>query len=106
MQQIAESIVRVSKRVPRRRLASTPTLKLILEVAQLNRPSILKQRLKSNNSYQTQTFDDFCYLIEFDQMICLDEQWVDGETLRYLNSLRTNILVSSMNFDSIQLTDQ
>jgi len=38
-------------------------------------------------------------------MICLDEQWIDGETLRYFNSLRTNILINSTKFDKIQLTD-
>ena len=39
-------------------------------------------------------------------MISLEEQWIDGETLRFLNSLRTNILMSSTKFDQIYLIDQ
>ena len=38
-------------------------------------------------------------------MISLPDMWIDGETLRYLNSLRSNILVSSTKFDQIHLTD-
>lgn len=39
-------------------------------------------------------------------MVSLPDQWLDGETLRFFNSLRTNILVSSTKFDQIYLTDQ
>jgi len=102
MQQIAESIVRVTKRVHRRRLIQK--LSVIMNEAKQNRPAILKLR-KSCNSYVAE-IDDYVYLVEFDQMICLEDLWIDGETLRYLNSLRTNILVSSTKFDSIHLTDQ
>jgi GTP-binding protein EngB required for normal cell division len=101
MQQIAESIVRVTKRIPRRRL-NCGNLRIILNAAERNRPAILKMYLQQRTA---QSIDDFVYLIEFDPMICLDEQWIDGETLRYFNSLRTNILINSTKFDKIQLTD-
>ena len=45
------------------------------------------------------SIDDYIYLVQFDQMIFLDELWIDGQTLRYLNSLRTNILMNSTKFD-------
>ena len=32
--------------------------------------------------------------------------WVDGQTLAYLNGLRSNILVNSTMFDQIQLNDR
>jgi hypothetical protein len=101
LQQIAESIIRVAKRIPRRRL-NCSNLAIILDEAERNRPAILKLCVKQRTA---QSIDDFVYLIEFDPMICLDELWIDGETLRYLNCLRTNILINSTKFDKIQLAD-
>jgi hypothetical protein len=104
MQQIAESIVRVSHKVMLRRL-NTPQLAPILQEAKHNRPAILRFN-RRDLSHLTAELNDYVYLVVFDPMICLEDQWVDGETLSYFNSLRTNILVSSTQFDAIQLTDQ
>lgn len=91
MQQVAESIVRITKRLNKRRI--NLLLQPILQEAKYNRPTILPQSKRNSE------MDDYVFLVEFDPMICLTDMWIDGETLRYLNSLRTNILVSSTKFD-------
>ncbi len=82
----------MKKRIAKRR--ANAQLQPLLDEAHRNRPAILKQKqlVKSD-------LEDYIYLVEFDPMIFLDELWVDGQTLRFLNSLRTNILVSSVKFD-------
>jgi len=46
------------------------------------------------------------YLLEFDPSCNLDETWVDGPTLDYLNSLRENIFSSSSKYDAVTLKQQ
>jgi len=41
--------------------------------------------------------------LNFEASIALDDMWIDGPTLRYLNTLRTNVFTSASNFDDIHL---
>jgi hypothetical protein len=97
-EQIAESIVRVTKRVALRRI--TPSLNTIQTEAANNRPASI--RTAANN----RATENYLYLLSFDLSMGIPDQWVDGKTLAYFNSLRSNIYVSSSMFDTIHLNDQ
>ena len=99
-EQIAESIVRVTKRLALRRI--TPALNTIQSEAVKNRPASVRT---AANTRATE-LDNYLYLLSFDLSIGIPDQWVDGKTLAYFNSLRSNIYVSSSMFDTIHLNDQ
>lgn len=128
MEQIVESITKIGKRVAIRRIANAGKdnqLKLIAQEVTKNRPLLMNfvkqssyqnsnpKKPKQENTYFEQSnerelpeMDKYYYLIEFDKSIDLAPAWIDADTLRLFNSLRSNIYVSSSMFDEIHLRAQ
>ena len=63
-------------------------------------------RARRKKGGETSEIDKYLYCIEFDASTELPPSWIDGETLRLLNSLRSNIYVSSSMFDEIHYKAQ
>jgi len=59
-----------------------------------------------NNNSEGDEIDKYYYLVEFDKSIDMPSAWIDADTLRLFNSLRSNIYVSSSMFDEIHLRAQ
>lgn len=71
MQQIAESIICVKKRIAKHKACKL--LQPFFVEATKNRPGILKRK-----RLQKCELEDYIYLLQFDPMIFLDDLWVDG----------------------------
>jgi hypothetical protein len=71
----------------------------VKEEAESNRP--LKLKATGKKQQKSGEIEKYLYCIEFDASTELPPSWIDGDTLRLMNSLRSNIYVSSSMFDEI-----
>ena len=86
--QMAESIVKVDKRIRSSKNDRSP----IITQSYKNVPSIVP-------TPKGQT--DYHYRLMFDPCSSLEDVWVPGYMLEYLNKFRDNIHVNSSKFDAI-----